>query len=341
MSQVRCHVVSPKSRLTRLDTLDEALGSWRAGKVIWIDVEAPERADLEALAEPLGIHPLAVEDCLDEDQLPKIEEFPSYTFVIFNAFRYEAGSLAILEIDAFVGKGFLVTVHREPAAFAGLEAALAADHADPGRGADMVLHRVLDFVVDRKLAAIEAVQDEIDAAEDGILESIGTFRPQDLLRLRRHLLSLRKSLFHEREILVRICRRDSPFVSEKAVFHFRDVYDHLVRYFELTEIAREMISNLMEMYLSMLNNRMTAIANRTNQVMRRLTFIMTVFMPLTLLAGIGGMSEWTMMTGPENWRIAYPAFLLLMVALGVVSYLLLRWIDRRTAPSLPDGSTAA
>ena len=117
------------------------------------------------------------------------------------------------------------------------------------------------------------------------------------MRLRRDLLTLRKSLFHEREILVKICRRDSPYVSEKAIYHFRDIYDHLAKYFEMVEIYREMITSLMEMYLSMINNRMAEMANRTNATVRRLTLINTVFMPLTLLAGIGGMSEWSMMTG--------------------------------------------
>jgi magnesium transporter len=85
----------------------------------------------------------------------------------------------------------------------------------------------------------------------------------------------------------------------------------------------------MEMYLSMLNNQMTKTANETNSTVRRLTIITTIFMPLTLLAGIGGMSEWSMMTGPQNWRIAYPAFLLVMGVIGLANYFLLNWIDKR------------
>ncbi len=342
MSEARFFSVSGRHHLAPLPDLDGALTAWRAGKVVWLDYEAPVRADLEALVEPLGLHPLAVEDCLDSDQIPKIEEFPTNTFVLFNEYRYVEGRLEVHEIDAFVGKGFLVTVHQHPGTFAGLVETLAAEHASLDRGADFVLHVVMDHVVDRKLDAIEAVQDEIDDAEERILADIAAFRPQDLLGLRRALLALRKSLFHEREILVKICRRDSHFVTEKAVFHFRDVYDHLARYFEVTEIGREMIANLMEIYLSMLNNRMAALANRTNRVMRRLTVIMTIFMPLTLLAGIGGMSEWTMMTGGRaHWRVAYPAFLLLLVGVGWASYLLLRWIDRRTLVPDPDVPRAA
>jgi len=102
-----------------------------------------------------------------------------------------------------------------------------------------------------------------------------------------------------------------------------------VRFFELTESYRDIVTSLMEMYLSMLNNQMTRAANETNVTVRRLTFITTIFLPLSLLAGIGGMSEWSMMTGPENWRIAYPAFLLAMVVIGFVNYYLLKLLDKR------------
>jgi magnesium transporter len=118
-------------------------------------------------------------------------------------------------------------------------------------------------------------------------------------------------------------------VSEGAIYHFRDIYDHLAKFFEAIEIYREMITSLMEIYLSVLNNRMTVVANRTNRIVRRLTLINTIFMPLTLLAGIGGMSEWSMMTNPKNWKIAYPAFLLLMVIIGIMNYFLLKRLEAR------------
>jgi magnesium transporter len=155
------------------------------------------------------------------------------------------------------------------------------------------------------------------------------FNPADLLCLRRNLVKLRKSLFHEREILVKICRKDCPYIPDKAILYYRDLYDHLAKFFELTESSREIISSLMEMYASLINNRMTKAANNTNITVRRLTFITTIFMPLTLLAGIGGMSEWSMMTGPENWQISYPLFLVAMVVTGITSYYLLKWIEKR------------
>ena len=97
----------------------------------------------------------------------------------------------------------------------------------------------------------------------------------------------------------------------------------------MTESYREVVASLMDMYLSMLNNQMTKVANETNRTVRRLTLITTIFMPLTLLAGIGGMSEWSMMTGPANWKIAYPAFLLAMVVIGFANFYVIKWIEKK------------
>ena len=178
------------------------------------------------------------------------------------------------------------------------------------QGPAFLAHALLDHVVDKKFIVIENLEDDITMAKTSFLGDIEHFHPAQLLDLRRDLTLLRKSLFHEREILIKICRYDSRFIPNKAILLYRDIYDHLAKFFELTETDRDIIASLMEMYLSMLNNQMAKAANRTNTTVRRLTFITTIFMPLSLLAGIGGMSEWSMMTGPENWRIAYPLFLL-------------------------------
>ena len=122
---------------------------------------------------------------------------------------------------------------------------------------------------------------------------------------------------------------DCPFISEKAIVHYRDIYDHLAKFFELTETYREIETSLMELYTSLLNNLMTKMSNNTNASVRRLTLIATIFMPLTLIASIGGMSEWSMMTGPSNWKIAYPLFLLGMVVIGIADYYLITTIEKR------------
>jgi magnesium transporter len=333
MSDQRFVHVGPDGSLKQVATPDELLSAVESGGYAWLDFFDPSREDLLPLVDRLGVHPLSVEDCLDENQVPKFEEFPTNTFLLVNGHRMQDGALMQQEVDLILGKNFLVSVSGHQGGTLKIrervEEIAAKDPEAIGRGPDVLLYAVLDHVVDAKLAAIETVQDAIDGAEEEILESTYNFSPELLMRLRRNLLTLRKSLFHEREILAKICRRDSPYVSDRSIYHFRDVYDHLTKYFEIVEICREMITSLMEMYLSMVNNSMARAANRTNASVRRLTLITTVFMPLTLLAGIGGMSEWSMMTGPSHWKVAYPAFMLGMVVIGFFSYRLLLRAEKR------------
>jgi magnesium transporter len=330
MAQSKLSIVRSTGKLESFDVLPEALAALPSGGYLWLDYSDPQEADLHPLIEALKVHPLSIEDCVDNDQIPKLDLLAEYTFVLFNTFHWDQGVIVVDEIDLMIGKNFVVTVH--PGELNGLfdgRLQRLAETDTVRAGPDMLAHAVLDQVVDGKLLAIEELQDGVELAEERILKDPASFKPEELMVLRRQVLAVRKSLMHERELLSRICRRDSTFVSERAIFSFRDVYDHTSRYLEITEMCREMISSDMEMYLSIINNRMTMTANRTNRVMRRLTFITTIFMPLTLLAGVGGMSEWSMMTGQENWRVSYPLFLLIMVVVGVVNWYVLRWLDRR------------
>ena len=119
-------------------------------------------------------------------------------------------------------------------------------------------------------------------------------------------------------------------MPEKASVHYRDIFDHLSNFLEMTESHRDNVTSLMELYASMLNNQMARDSNQTNATVRRLTLITTIFMPLTLLAGIFGMSEWTVMTGGEaNIRHSYPIFAAIMIAIGLANFLLIRWLERR------------
>jgi magnesium transporter len=334
MSDKRFFHISQNGQVSQVQSAAAAIAARNGGGYVWVDLYNPAREDLMALAEPFGLHPLAIEDCLDENQVPKLEDFPNNTFVLFNRFHFRERALAIEEVDFFLGPTFLVTVAahgRDPGAHNKLEEAIRVEQTSIGKGPDYLLHVILDHIVDDKLLAIEALQDDLDAAEEKALKKgPAAFNPADLLHLRRNLLALRKSLFHEREILVKICRRDSPFISEAAIYHFRDIYDHLVKFVEVIEICREMIATLIEIHLSLVNNELARLGNRTNQVVRRLTFITTIFMPLSFFAGVGGMSEWSMMTGPQNWRVAYPVFLGFMAVVGLFSYFLLKRLDRRT-----------
>jgi len=333
MSESWFYHIPQKGKLLSVATVDAALAAAKDNGFVWLDYCQPTKEELSNLIDPFGLHPLSIEDCLDENQIPKIEDFPRNTFIIFNTFDYSNKILSIGEIDLFIGDNFLVTVSQRNSKnrrlLDGIVHILEGDIESARHGPAFLMHVILDYVVDEKFLAIEGLEDELEVREEALLADVSAFKPAELLQSRRDLLSLRKSLFHEREILIKICRKDCPFIPDKAIFHYRDIYDHLTKFFELTESYRDIVTSLMEMYLSMLNNQMTKAANQTNMAVRRLTFITTIFMPLTLLAGIGGMSEWSMMTGPHNWRIAYPAFLLAMGVIGFVSYRLLKWFEKR------------
>ncbi len=339
MTVVRFYHIANSGTLKPLDTLENALDMVKSGGYIWLDYYQPQKEDLTSLVEPLGLHPLSIEDSIDENQIPKIDDYPSNTFILFNAFHYSQGTLYVSEVDAFLGRNFLVTVSSHNShnlsLLGNIQRSIENESESVGHGPAFLLHIILDQVVDEKFLAIEALEEKLNESEETILSNLERFDPSELMHLRRDLQAVRKSLFHEREILVKICRKDSPFIPDKAIYFYRDIYDHLSKFFELTESYRDLVTSLMEMYLSMLNNQMTRAANDTNIIVRRLTFITTIFMPLTLLAGIGGMSEWSMMTGPQNWRIAYPAFLLLMVVLGVLNYFFFKRLEKSQGKKRP------
>lgn len=329
MAEERFFHFHPRGTVTQLKSREEALSQVGKTGFVWFDFNNPAREWLESLIGPLNLNTLAVEDCLDEEQVPKIENFENNTFILFNVFTYAQRKLLIDEVNFFLGVGYLVSVRghhaHNPQFFDKLDEFIRIGAGEVKKGPDFLLQVILDYIVDKKYLAIDGLQEELETSEEKILADVDSFKPEELIHLRRYLLTLRKSLFYEREILVKASRKDSPHISEKAIHGYRDLYDHLTKFFELVEINREMITSLMEVYLSMLNNRMSKNANRTNETMKRLTVITTIFMPLTLLSGIGGMSEWSMMTGAENWMISYPLFLLGMLVIGVGNYLLLRW----------------
>lgn len=332
MSESRFYHFTANGIFYGVPTARDAVNELNEGGFIWLDYYNPEKEAISGLVDLLGIHPLSVEDCFDEKQVPKMENFQNNTFILFNSFCYENRSLLIDEVNLFLGKNFLITVsghnseNRIP--LRDIREIIENDPASVRPGPVWLMHKVLDYLVDQKYGAFDTMEDELEDAEDTLLGKIEEFEPMKLVRLRRDLVSLRKSLYHEREILVKINRLDSPFIPDKAIVAFRDVYDHLAKVFELTETYREIETSLMELYTSLLNNRMTQTSNETNATVKRLTIITTVFMPLTLIASIGGMSEWSMMTGPQNWKISYPLFLVAMVIIGATNYFFIKGLEK-------------
>ena len=335
MNQPEAHytVITPTGGSEEAPTLLEALAHATAQNgYVWVDYVDPTAELLTELMPDFSIHPLSIEDCLNGNQLPKLDLFPNYSFLIFNTFEETPEELLSHELDLFIGENFVVTAgfRREDnqPLLTGLRELLERQREVVKQGPSYLLHQVLDKTVDDKLSVIENIEEALEANEDAILAEPLEFDYSSLMQSRRALQVIRRSLFHEREVVNKLIRRDSPLIAEKALVYFRDVYDHLSKYYEVAETAREQVTDLMEIHLSLINNSMAETANRTNAIMRRLTLITTIFMPLTLIAGIGGMSEFTMMVGQENWKIAYVVLLVVMAVIALVNYLLLRRMER-------------
>jgi magnesium transporter len=318
-----------------LNSFEEGLSKLdsNAGGFLWLDYYAPSKDNLALLIEPLGIHYLTLEDCLDDNQIPKIDEYEKYVHILFNTFLYLDKNILINEANLVIGENFLVTVTKaginNPDFTRGYKTLIEKEIRNAKLGPSYTMHVILDYIVDQKFTAIEAVGDDLANLEDIMTENHNAFDHALLQRMRQSLMTLRKSLFHEREILVKICRNDIDLIPDKVIIQYNDIYDHLTKFFELTEIYREMVTSIIQTNLAMLNNDIAIAANNTNYSVRRLTLITTIFMPLTLIAGIGGMSEWSMMTGPENWKIAYPVFLGIMILIGLVNYFILKRLERK------------
>ncbi|MGV7976821.1 MAG: magnesium transporter CorA family protein [Anaerolineaceae bacterium] len=300
---------------------------------IWLDYIDPSPESLAELGTSLGIHPLSIEDCLNGDQLPKLDLFPTYSFMTFSIFEPTSDGFQAHELDLFISKRFLITVSRREvngtSVLSSMEASIEREMDTVRLGPSYLLHQVVDMIVDHKLMAVEGIEEKLDADEDAILRDAASFNLGSLMDSRRDLQVIRRSLFHERELIGKLIRKDSPFLAEKSLIYFRDVYDHLSKYYEIAETAREQVTNLMEIHLSLISNAMAESSNRTNAIMRRLTLITTIFMPLTLISGIGGMSEFTMMVGSTNWRTAYLILLIVMVIIGAINYVLLLKMENK------------
>lgn len=286
--------------------------------VVWIDVRGLGDGDvLERTGAAFGLHPLVLEDVLNTTQRPKLEDYgEKYLFIVVKALGLEEdGSVATEQVCLVLGeKNFVISFQEDGASgkggdlFAQVRERLRSDTSRLRRqGADHLAHALLDRVVDDYFAVLEELGERVEALEDMLLARPERGTLKELHRLRREMLTLRRSVWPLREVLAALSRPDSSLVSQSAVVFMRDVYDHTVRAIESIETYREMLASMLDIYLSSISNRM-------NEVMKVLTIIATIFMPLSFLAGVYGMNFEFM---PElKWPWGYPAALLLMAAVA-------------------------
>jgi magnesium transporter len=293
-------------------------------RVHWIHVVG--LADV-TVAEELGrafdLHPLALEDVLTLGQRPKIEEFDENLFCIVQHLAYSRDGLRKTQVSLFLGANYVLTFqpHGDDLFEAVRERLVKGRARLRQKGAGYLSYAIVDLIVDSAFPALEALGDHLDVIEEGILEKPDQEDIENLQCVRRELLVLRQVLWPQREVMGRLSREEHDLMAEELRIYFRDCYDHAVQALEVSENFREMASGLLDIYL-------TSLSHRLNDVMKVLTIISTVFMPLSFLAGVYGMNfdRAQPLNMPElGWRYGYLGFWGLTLA-AIATML---WLFRR------------
>lgn len=308
--------------------IKEALGDVHG--TVWVDIEDLDSnfATVEQMMlEVFHFHPLAIDDALAECHVPKIDDWGRYLYLVFHTIDFdpETDDLRLHELDIFLGTNYVVTYHTEP-----LE--VLTDHRkaierDPGNrlkhGADHLLYHLIDRGVAQYLPAIEHLDEAIDDAQDEVFDNPTRSTLQNIFRVKRSALRLNRILAPQRELLNKLARDPYDQVANHNRVYFRDAYDHMVRIHDITESLRDLISSALDTYLS-------AISNRTNDIMKTLTLVTVMFLPMSFLAGFFGMNffgETLMFTSPEipKWLI----FLITCAIMIATPGIMFLWAKRR------------
>jgi magnesium transporter len=289
-----------------------------AGEFFWLDLHKATDDDVAMLGEVFGFHPLALEDVRHFGQRPKYDPFDESVYlVVFGANEDKDG---LVEVHCFYSGDYLVTVHRDTCpTFDELRQRAAAQMQPPAQGA-MLLYLVVDSLVDSFLPGLARLDDRIDDLENGVLEKPDEEQLQELFRLKRRLVTWRKVITPERDTLARIVTGVNriPGMTPEMERYFRDVYDHLIRISDLIDSYRDLLTGAMDVYLS-------TVSNRLNEVMKRLTIVATIFMPLTFIVGFFGMNfPWMIRNVAGFWP-----FFLFAGVLEAACVVFMLWLFRR------------
>ena len=290
------------------------------GRSIWVDVEDPTDAEARALADVCGFHHLTVEDALTPVQPPKVEEFEGYLFLLFRGLRPtdEGFELESYKLAVYLGPSFLVTVHRRPVAACREVSRLVLERDLPMESQmDRVLHALVDRMMDEILPILDRFEERLEELEEAVF-SRSPHREvlQELLGMKRQLLTIRRLVAPQREMLGRLARRDLPFIEERTSHYFRDVYDHVARMEETTMVLTDLASGALEAQLSVASNRL-------NEIVKVLTIFSAIWMPLTFLAGVYGMNFEFLPELKIRWF--YPALWGAWIAIAAGMLAVFRW----------------
>jgi len=267
-------------------SIDRAWLNPAAGVYLWVDLAAPSIPDALILSDTFRFHPLSVEDAMSARQYPKIESYDGFLYVILHGIENKATEhcFATHDVDFFLGPTYLVTVHDGDSRSIGdLRAHVTRNPKILGEGPVALFHRIVDAMVDHYRPEVDKLEDRLDELESAIFESPTPALAKQILDEKHEVASLRRIITPQRDVIGRLARRDFLDISTEMSFRFRDVYDHLVRIADDALIFQDRITGMLDAHLSNTSNRL-------NEVMKVLTVVSTIFMPLTLLTGMYGMN---------------------------------------------------
>ena len=303
-----------------IDTAEECRVLIASPSITWINVQGIHQVEiLERLGACFELHPLVLEDVLNTDQRPKMEDYGGYLFMVLKTFAYADGrdQLEPEQISLVLGPNFVMTFQEGEGTV--LDPVRERIRTNKGRirraGADYLAYALVDAVVDSYFTILERIGDTVEFLEEELVQNPTPETLQTIHGLKRNMLFLRKSVWPLREVVGGLEREAPPLIGESIGIYLRDLYDHTIQVIDTIETLRDMISGMLDIYLSSVSNRM-------NEVMKVLTIIATIFIPLTLVAGIYGMNFTYM---PElGWRWGYPIVWGVMIATTVVMLLYFR-----------------
>jgi magnesium transporter len=292
---------------------------------LWVDLVAPTADEAhQVLVETFHFHPLAVEDAMSEIHHPKIEAYDGYLYLILHGIDFQEGrrEFATRDVDFFLGRTYLVSVHDGRSRSIARVKTICGQHGHVlSEGPVGLLHRIVDQMVDNYRPEIERIGEQMDAVEDEAVIRPHQSLVREILGMKRDLASLRRVVLPQRDAVGRLARKEFAQINNEMTYRFRDVYDNLVRLSEEATLFQDRITGILEAHLS-------SVSNRLNEIMRVLTVMSTIFLPLTVLTGMWGMNvRLPLFPGSERAQFWWVAAI--MIAMSVFMLALFRrkrWI---------------
>jgi magnesium transporter len=280
----------------------------------WIAIEGLHDVDIvRRLGEIFDLHLLVLEDILNTDHRPKIENYDKYTYIVAKMLLYDdkLGEFTTEQESCILGENYVISLsERKTGIYEKLQERIleGGSHIEKA-GADYLLYSLLDVIVDNYFNVLEKLSDEIELVEDELILKPSPDTLKVIHKFKRQMLYMHKSVWPLREVIAVIERNEIPLVKESTSIYIRDLYDHIIQIMETVETLRDILSSMLDMYLSSISNKM-------NEVMKILTIISTVFIPITFIVGLYGMNFKYM---PElNWPFMYPVVWIIMISIAAV-----------------------